>query len=538
MNGPVVMTAVLGASLLAGQQAPQQNPPVIRSTTRLVQVSVLVRDGRGAPVTGLKQEDFSLLDNGEPQEIALFLEERPANPAAAPGGVRPQLPPGVFSNRHEFRERAPANLTVVLLDGLNTDIRDQAWAKRQVVDFLAQLTPQDRIALYGLAGTGLRILHDYTTDIASLLEALARHRGELAAAVQNPAASQQIPLTGIESFDESLRETLEREERLAAEDRVVRTSAALRAIASHLAGLPGRKNLVWVSISFPFTLGMTEPRFFINSRHPRVFSHEIESAARALNEANLAVYPVDARGLVGNLAFATDVRGDARFYRGATGSFPMRSLHAGGHESMLLLAQRTGGRAFLNSNDVRGALREALDESRSSYLVGYQPVHNQWDGRFRRIQVRLRPKGLEVRHRRGYLALPEQPQDEKTRQALLRDALWSPLEATGIALTATVARADPAKPRSISILAQIDSRSLDPAGASELDLFCSQRSPEGQHLDGTMEKLSVRFEPGKAPRGGILYRKDLELAPGAHAIRLVVRDPATGAIGSLGIPVT
>src|SRR6202158_3363699 len=170
-----------GTIVSAQQQQPPAPPSAetsrnvssIRVATHLVQVNVIVNDKHGNPITGLTKEDFVLLDNKRPQEIQLLSAETnlrrdlPQTP----------LPPDTFTNRLSEHGSVPASVTVILLDALNTEFADQALTRKQVLKFLEHLRPQDRVALYWL-GNNLYVLNDFTTDVASLREAIARSKGE------------------------------------------------------------------------------------------------------------------------------------------------------------------------------------------------------------------------------------------------------------------------------------------------------------------------------------------------------------------------
>src|SRR5580658_11231713 len=130
---------MLAPSLAAAATLSAQMPDVvIRTTTRLVQVNVIVTK-KGAPVPGLKKEDFQVFDNGKRQEIRLFSEE---TRAVLPSAAAP-LPQGTFTNQLEQRSGTPAAVTAILLDGVNTKFSDQTYARQQVVQFLKQIQPAD-----------------------------------------------------------------------------------------------------------------------------------------------------------------------------------------------------------------------------------------------------------------------------------------------------------------------------------------------------------------------------------------------------------
>src|SRR5215471_14251447 len=155
--------------------------PVIRVTTRLVQVNVVVHNKKGEPVRDLAKEDFVLFDKGQEQKILFFSKE---STEALPANL-PPLAPGIISNRYtnftsggeKHLAPLPTSLTVVLLDGLNTAFTDQHYAKEALIKFLNQLQPGDRVAIYTLTN-GLRVLHDFTSDTSSLLTALSKHRNQ------------------------------------------------------------------------------------------------------------------------------------------------------------------------------------------------------------------------------------------------------------------------------------------------------------------------------------------------------------------------
>ncbi len=144
------------------------NVPSLHVNTRLVEVNVIVNDKHGNPMVGLKQNDFSVLDNGKPQKISVFSVETNLPFASS----RTPLPPGTFTNRPEELTNIPASVTVILLDALNTEAADQTLARKQVIRVLREIQPQEYVALYWL-GDALHILHDFTTDASVLQLVLA-----------------------------------------------------------------------------------------------------------------------------------------------------------------------------------------------------------------------------------------------------------------------------------------------------------------------------------------------------------------------------
>jgi VWFA-related protein len=505
----------------------------------LVQVGVVVHDKKGQPVADLAKDDFTLADEGQPQKIAFFSVES----ALAPVAPARTLPPNYFTNRLEFRSSAPASVTAILFDALNTAFEDQVYSKNQLIKFLGQVRPEDRFALYVL-GRDLRVLHDFTTDTRSLLRVLARHRG---ASSPDWEASEPAPSdTGIEELDAWLNESSQMLSDFLKINRARQTTDALEAIARHLARVPGRKNLIWLSAGFPFSIGFDDLDEMLEAnRERRHFGEEIERTARALNDANLAVYPVDARGLVGLDEFRADVRrAPPRAGAKGGGGVPRRIWQ--NQQTMLELAERTGGEAYYNRNDLDRAIRQAVEDARVTYVLGYYPAHDTWDGRFRKLKVQVRRKGVEVRYRTGYFAFHEQKETPRERDQLLREAVRTPLDATGISLLVRVASDAPPKPGRWKIFVVVDPRTvaLEAQGdrwAGALDLLFVQQAPDGRELRAVKDILTLRLTRDTYQRilkEGAVVIKVLDLLPAAAQLRVVVRDPATGNLGAVTIPVS
>ena len=509
-------------------------PPVVRVTTRLVEINVIVHDRKGQPVADLTKDDFTILDQGQPQKITHFSVESALTPkpSAKPA---PKLPPSTFTNRPELRDSAPAAVTAILLDGLNTRFEDQAYARQQLVKFLTtQVQPSDRVALYTL-GRNIRVLHDFTSDASSLLRALARQRGEHAADLDasEPADSD----TGVEELDAWLNEINQNMAEFYTRNRVRTTLDALQAIAQHMARIPGRKNLIWVSGGFPFSMGLDNMSPGTGER--TTFSDEMEITGRTLNSASLAIYPVDARGLVGIPEFsASNRKADLK-----GGSKALRQIQKT-HETMEILAERTGGKAFYNSNDIKGAVRRAIDDSRVTYVVGYHPSHNRWDGEWREIKVKVNRPRVNLAYRRGYHALADRPVTERDRKTALQEALWSTLEATSIGLTVNVRAVSQPQPDMLRVTMGIDSRNVnleerDGRWTGKLDLLFVQQGGTASRVSAFHDTLDLKLNPETyrtVVQKGIYLAKNIQRLAGAGELRLVVRDASTGAVGSLNIP--
>jgi VWFA-related protein len=176
---------------------------VIRSTTRLVQMSVIAQDKQGRPVVDLKKEDFEVFDNGKPCPITVFVVEAPGI-AAQPQPV----PHNTFTNQFARTTGARSGYAVIVLDWLNTPWSDQARARQQVVQMLKRIEQNDRIALY-VFDRRLKVINEFSDDRATLLEKLVKLRGDPSdlldvqrapigdASVSGPGGPSSIGLTGL-----------------------------------------------------------------------------------------------------------------------------------------------------------------------------------------------------------------------------------------------------------------------------------------------------------------------------------------------------
>ena len=537
-----------------------QQGPTFSSSSRLVIVNAVVLGKNNTPITGLTKDDFQLFDNGQPQHIALFSEPvTSAKPSATPNTAAAELPPNVFSNRIPPAVKAQPNATVILLDALNTDIQDQSFARDQVVRFLRQIQPGDHIGIYAL-GTGLRVIHDFTTDSSDLLAALNKYGvktlssspGETGATTvvtptpsglpnssnnaQNPA-SDPINLKGLFSLQGSTAE-----QDFFLKNRIDSTLKALTFIAEHLAVFPGRKSLIWVSGGFPLSVGYGGPDGFSAENKDRsIHADAFRRAMQIVNSANIAIYPVDAHGVLmsGNYAGAATARPN---------NSTIDITAADQQQTMRTLASDTGGKAFINRNDLDHAITEAIADSEVSYTIGFYPDQQKFDGAYHKLTLKLDRPHSDLRYRAGYLDLAKPSHDQKARQADLAVTAASPVDANGIGLEAQVlpgrASGKPAGKDSLQITVQINPKTLtltpkDGLTMGQLDVLFLQRDEVGKTVDVFNNSIDLKLgtaEMAKIRRFGILFNKDLVRARTAESLRIIVRDVDSGASGSITVP--
>lgn len=530
----LLLALVLMPTSLASQ-SPLDVPP-IRVSTHLVQVGVIVRDKNGA-VGDLTKEDFAVFDRGKPKAISVFTAE---SAASAPQPTTPQLlPPNTFSDQPQANGPAVRSVTVVLLDNLNTlsgnghpGYETGSWwmedlalanAKAHLIEFIRTLDPKDRVAIYGLSDT-LHVLCDFTSERERLLGILKNYdttsrtnRNQVEPGSSNtPVPGEFNPLVNAQNL-ELMAVTNERR----AED----TMAALHSIASHVANIPGRKNLVWLTANLPFSG---------------------RGLARILGPAQIAAYPVDGRGLLTRRTPESKWDIDDQL-GGVLGiGMPAQSSEPIGIDAMQKLADETGGRAFVNTNDLTGAIRDAVEDSAVTYTLGFYIDSDALDGNFHELRVQVRRSGLNVRYPKGYFALKDTPAKQNDRHNNFLIAVKSPLDSSEIPLEVKVDRANQATPNSFALSGSIgihDFRLVlnGEVRTGALDITVIEQDETGKVLHESANRINLRFSEKHYPavlKTGISFRKFVQPQAGTNTLRVLVQDPASAAIGSLIIPLS
>jgi VWFA-related protein len=507
-----------------------QDPPAFHSETRLVQINVVVHDKTG-PVANLTKDDFVLTDKGKPRTISIFAVHKPAAAPAASAEAPPAAPVDTFSNRALRGADAPPSVTVILLDRLNTMIGGTAAnaetplfssdlalsnAKQHLVRYLDELDPQQRVAIYSL-DQRITVLSDFTGDRARLKSILENYRA-------TSITSQEVAEpTTVHLASDVMAAQVNRDSQLLAgmsnAQRAQTTMAALTAVAAHIAAIPGRKNLVWLTADL-----------------------NIPAAAlgRALGRSDIAIYPVDARGLqswAGRHSEADDaaaVFGQTRGTPSGTGAGPTVPR---GIATMQELAEETGGRAYANGNDLTGAIRTAISDGEVSYTLGFYPDASSLDDKFHELKVRLKHSGYEVRSPRGYFALKDSPVSDAQHQSAMAEAILSPLESSQIHVDAALERGTD----SLVVAGSIDLHDLQLsaalAGAVEVSIV--QQDAAGKILGQTRNRydLALTKESYSARlKSGLGFRERLIPKEGLATLRILVSDLSDERVGSLIIP--
>ena len=525
--GLLLMVAIATAAHDAAQA------PAISVATRLVQIGVVVRDKNG-PVVGLTKDDFVVLDRGKAREVALFsLDAGQPNVAA----VMP-LPHNTFSDLPRYEANAPRSVTVVLLDNLNTLYGSAAapyesaptWfedlalanAKAHLAEFVKELDPRDRVAIYGLSRS-LHVLCDFTSDRGQLLAVLKKYETHSVTNRETvePGATH-TPVPG--DFNAAVDATDLAMAGMANQVRATATMDALQAIAGHVANIPGRKNLVWLTANLPL------PGTAI---------------ASILSPAGIAAYPVDGRGLLtatppGGVEGVMDEDAAARGHY-----MPAQSPQPLGISSMLEMAEETGGQAFTNTNDLTGAIRTAVEGSNVIYTLGFYLDAESLDGKFHRLKVRVKRSGDRVQCPSGYFAYRERDEEQQEKRRVL-SAMVSPLQSASIPVQVRIQRVDAPLPNSLSLFGSIDLhhvslRESDKLRKGAVRVITVEQDDTGQVLRQSASRITLSFSESqyaKYLKSGFPFHQIVQPAKHVVRLRIVVEDTVTTEVGSLIIPLS
>ena len=546
---------------LQAQQAAEVPAATLKVTTHLVQVDVVVTNDKGEPITGLTQEDFTIIEDGKQQKLAALTAHLPGQQKTPSEAGRSPLPEGVFSNRSVRTDEGA--ITIVLLDALNTPLLDQTYARQQMLKYLkAQQESGQRTAILALTSS-LFLLQDLTTDGRLLGAALEKRLPSRPVLLDDPdldriemrGAPPQI-LQALQRFEEEV--TAQR-----TDIRVQTTLAAMQVIARAYGGFPGRKNLVWVSAAFPLMLAPEK----IGSLSSRYYGEELRRTAAMLQRTQIAVYPVDARGLVGEPGATftgRDRGGNLMTGPELAGELADRAnLLTDSHGAMQEIAEQTGGRAYYNRNDIDRAVALAIADGSSYYALAYYPENKNWNGKYRKISVKVARPDVHLRHRKGYVASDLVRSDEPKGQAKreVETALFDPILQTMIGLEGglvvqaekSVAVPLPAQTRASLSSVQPKTRvgfKVDPQTISfeqtsdglhafSVELVATAFDENSKTCGQTSQTVTGKLKPEsyrKLMQQGLVLITELETERPFTRIRLLVRDNRTGLMGTLDVP--
>jgi VWFA-related protein len=484
------------AALTASAQQPTAAPPVFHATSELVQVNVVALDKHGKPVPDLRREEFQLFDNGVRQEIRLFTGQgertvpRPPELSAV----------NTFTNLIAPSAGPQSGYTVILLDNLYsgsdpTNEEGSVLARSRALEMLRSAPAGEKIAIYA-PGIKFKVICEFTTD-RDLLE---RELRKFKVTPSTPAPEVRPTLQSLLNPGAAPETQSHAAAEMARVDALIQSDIGdfqLSALADHVAGVPGRKKLIWLANKFPIS----------------------PQALQNLNRSGVSIYPVDIDGVC-------------------------RLCPDRPRAQMDSIAAMTGGVPYYGRNDISAAMLEAMDDGNVSYRLGFYPSVDEASAdegagpAVHRLTVSVSRLGVRLRYGTTYqqTALPVTvtPGD-------LGHAMNRPIDATAIPVKATVTRVRDRL--SLDATVSVESLGLIPdqdrrTGKIE---FAARFTTADAVIASEPVTRTVTFNLSQekydiAVRDGITYHHELQIPSKAVELKLLFANPASGKIGTLTIP--
>lgn len=622
----LLLTALcaLPSSAPAAQSAQKQTQPakspayVMHSNANLVLMDVLV-SRHGKPVQGLPKQNFTVTDDGHPQPIVFFEEHHPEpSPTPASSQQTPSLPPNTYTNATPVPQTSAVN--VILLDDLNTPLSDQVIMRRQALQYLQHTSLNAPVAIFTITSQ-LNLLQGFTTNSAELQHALKSHKAIASPSVSFQSGASMITALGLINSKTSGQEMstgshvtpfsgssqmgggspqtttgLEPNSPVTAisrssnsmsaqhqQMRIEMTTLAMQQLARYLAAIPGRKNLIWLSDSFPLIITPSAKNTPQDPFYGATdFSQQVAQTGRLLYAARVAVYPVYAAGVSTPSSMSASNEGFVDLSRvdnhsGLSATNPADNNNSASQkafaaqDAMGQIADQTGGHAFVNTNNITGAIARAIRSGSSYYTIAYAPRRQRYNGAFHKVRITLDHTGDQLTYPHGYYAraltasgnqntgaihsiqaalLPGMP---PATQILFRTQILAPGDpqlkgqtlppGNGGEMTKTLK----GPKRRLILNLRIDPRNLHfdhaPNGllTAVLGVTIVAYSPAGRRLNyltGAFHLHLTAAQLAALRHRGITLRTALWVPEKKSLLRIAVYDPDTGQVGALQIPLT
>lgn len=506
--------------------------------TRLVIVNLSAKDRSGRPIMTLKKEDVEVYEDGVKQDIKVFELQKldgESLPAIAdadiskPKTIEEKVKPAptkvyVEPAKNSVIKYQDRRLMCMLFDMTSMQPPEQLRAQEAAIKFIeTQMTSNDLVEIMTF-NSNIKVVQDFTADRESLITALKK------LTVGAGSDFADMASTSADEGDDSGS--------FAADDtefnifNTDRKLSALEDAARMLGGLPEKKALIY------FSSGVGKTGVENQS--------QIKATTNAAIRANVAFYPVDARGLVANPPGGDASQASPRGTGIITGTKQagIKASFQDTQETLTTLAADTGGKAMLDTNDLTMGIRQAQEDINSYYIIAYSPKNTADDGKLRRIDVRLVNKTLSAKldFRKGYYAnktFAKFNATDKERQ--LEDALMlgDPVSELPLALEVDYFRV--AKDRySVPISVKIPGSAigLHKKGAkqtTELDFVGQVRDEKGKLIGGVKDNITVKLgedDAAQIGRRNLQYDTVLTLSPGTYTLRFLARENLSGKMGT------
>lgn len=540
----LALLAVVGApAQQPAAQAPSQDDQVtFKVEINYVEVDAAVFDRQGAFVRDLRREDFEVLEDGVVQDVTAFTQvDIPIERAEpAPLQARTVIEPDVVSNSRPFDGR----LYVIILDDKHTAALRSPLVRKAAAQFITRyMADNDLAAVISTSGT-TGATQEFTTNKRLLLRAVDKFIGQKLRSETEERLDEYQRQRGIPRGEgDALTRIDDPLDMQRGYDARVSLDALAR-ISDWVGSIRGRRK----AIVF-FSEGIDYNIFDFNRREATTIQEKMRDVIASATRSNVSIYSIDPRGLTTLGDESINVSGG--FPEDPSLNLSMQSFNESlrlSQDNLRSLAEETGGFAAVNQNDFSNAFSRVVKDSSAYYVLGYYPKNDRRDGRFRRIEVRVKRPGVEVRSRRGYTAPrgkapspPKAPKDDATSPQV-REALDSPLPLGGMTLNVFAAPFKSAAPNTaVSVTIEAAGNDFgfeqkDGKFVSDFEVSTIAIDEQGKIRGGDRSVVNFALKPEnreRFARGGVRISTRLQVPPGRYQLRVAARESGTGRVGSI-----
>lgn len=508
----------------------------------VVNVEVYVTDKEGEPITGLKREDFELFEDKRPMTITNFYateDGRPKVPVSpAPSAQETvEVVPGLEQPDLPRVPEAQRLYVAVYVDNFNIRPFNRNRMFRDLRQFLVdELTEQDQVMLVSY-DRSVKVRHPFTNNPDAIARQLFELENLSGHALQKDGERRQL-LEEIDQAD-SLYEIEFRVRQYAEElsSDASFTLSALKEFIGSLAGLEGRKALIYISDGLEMIHGedmfnALQRKFLDASGMSRMMDfnsqREFQRLVQLANANRVSLYTIDAAGLRVSSSAAAESRG---LETAGLSSFVDSVYYRNLQSPLLFMAEETGGQAIINSNRFTNGLARIGRDFDTYYSLGYTPAHSG-DGKYHGITVRLKdqPRGVRIRHREGYR--------DKDLRARMADKTTSTLmygfESNPLSITLSFGDEELREngnyvvPVRVSLpIGELELVEREDLHQGRVKLFFSAMDGEGRMSDLQEVPLEIKI-PSSEIKNAVgqpyVYSVSLEMRGGSHRLAVAVRD--------------
>ena len=525
-----LMLAALAATAVLAQQPqqPDEPPPVtFRVEVNYIEVDAFVTDEQGNPIPNLTGGDFEVLEDGKPQKVSAFSYvnipvERPERPLF--GGRL--IPQDVQTNRD-----IEGRIYLIVLDDQHTDPRRAPRVKEAMRRFILESFGVNDLAAVVYTSGRANDSQDFTNNPQLLIASIDKFTGRKfrSATLEQldgiTAGNDGVLTAGPDSFEQERAH------------RARNVMAAIRQLAEFMAGARGRRKtmlLVGEGVDYDIHQAMGQ-----RGNTASVVLNDTHEAVAAATRGNVTIYAIDPRGLFDG----TEDLIETGSVLDGVGAGSMRDELRLSQDSLRAIAAETGGFAALNQNDFDRTFQRIVEENSSYYLLGFYSENARREGRYRKLEVRVKRPGARVRARSGYYEARggRRPAANRltttTNEALpsVAAAMSSPLPVAGFPIRVFAAPFKGTAPNAeVALVIELDGRSLDfteknGAFAEKVEVAYSAVSVAGRRVPGDRHTLSLNLKPDTLQRvlgGGIRVLAQQTLPPGRYQIRVAAGNEA------------